>query len=163
MRFAIALIAVFVSLCGTAHADPKLFGLFWGGSYPRQQPTQYYYDNPRWAHPAVNRQEIAAFTPHSWYDQRGGGDEGAKQLIREWKANDIFQKLTTNCQDAKVVVIGPNFYHLGFADKARVMATLTHAYQLITYKPGVVYIADRENVCSGYLGTFDAINGLVLR
>lgn len=159
MRLALCTLLLCLTTLASAHADAKLFGLVWGLNYPKDQPTQYYYDNPKWAQPASVRRETASYNAGDWLSQR----PTIRHMIVEWKANDIFQGLRRNCQDAHVIVVGPNFYHLGFTDKYRVIATLADVYELTKYKPGLTYITDRENCDSGVIGTFDATNGLILR
>lgn len=159
MRLLLTSLLLFFATLGPAHADPKLFGLFWGMSYPKDQPLQYYYENPKWAQPASAAADTRNFNSGDWLSQR----PTVRHMIVEWKANDIFKGLTTNCDDANVIIVGPNFYHLSYTDKYRVIASLSDIYGLTKYKPGLTYIADKETCTSGIIGTFDASHGLLLR
>ncbi len=155
--FLIALSALLVAL--PAQAAPKLFGLFWTYETTSELPTQYYFEHPKWEQPAQFTNTVNTFKPIDWTSQR----DNPEYLLQEWRVNDIVTGLGQNCQGVKVIKVGSNFHHLSFPDKARVIKTVADKHQLVTHKPGFIYIRDQESCDGDYVGTFDASNGLILR
>lgn len=142
-----------------AQAAPKLLGLFWTYETTSKLPTQYYFEHPKWEQPAQFTTTVNGFKGDDWDSQR----DNPVNLLQEWRVNDIVTGMNTNCQGVRVVKVGSNFHHLSYADKARVIKTVSDHHQLVTQKPGFIYVRDRESCDGDYIGTFDASNGLILR
>lgn len=143
----------------SAQAAPKLFGLFWTHETTSKLPTQYYFEHPKWEQPAQFASTVNTFKPTDWTAQR----DNPVHLLQEWRVNDITTGLGRNCQGVRVVKVGSNFHHLSFPDKARVIKVVADHHQLVTRKPGFIYVRDRESCDGDYIGTYDASHGLILR
>lgn len=113
-----------LSTAGSAHAEPKpwMFG-WWPGhwewtSYKKFHP---YLENGK----QTQNQQWAA---EDWYVQDWLSQyENEFALIDGFFKADILRKQTSD-DNVPVLIVGPQFYHLGGLDKRRVLTTLDEVY-----------------------------------
>lgn len=107
----------------------KFMGWIWWPSHWYNQDFQPYYENVPEPHNSQwddNKLNESEWTPKEWVDLDGGVPI---ELVRKWYVADILRDQDFNASKPYVVV-GPNFYHLGGADKHRVMETLDAIFKV---------------------------------
>lgn len=130
-----------LAFTGMAEAKPKFMGKIWWPSHWRDQDFQPYYEDSTNPHNSQwNDQELsdANWTPKEWVSMSGGK---GNELLRQWYVagilNDSYVK-----NGIPYMEVGPNFYHLGGADKRRVMETVDAVYGVTTRSPKMFLLKD---------------------
>jgi len=119
----------------------KFLGFIWWPSHWYNQDFQPYYELSTEPHNAQwddNKLSEANWTPKEWVaNDAGSGPE----LIRKWYVADILRDQYVSW-GKPYVVVGPNFYHLGGADKERVMRTFDAVYKYTDKEARMFYLED---------------------
>ncbi len=125
-------LAVFAVLGLTACSKPpgpKFMDRIWWPSHWYNQDFQPYYETATEPHNTQwddNKLSDTQWTPKEWVDMNGGKPT---DLVRKWYVADILRDQDFGASKPYVEV-GPNFYHLGGADKRRVMETMDAIYKV---------------------------------
>ncbi len=124
-----------------AEAKTKFLGLIWWPSHWVNQDFQPYYETSTEPHNTQwndNKLSDQWWTPKDWVSLDGGS---GFELIRKWYVADILRDQYVR-DGIPYLEVGPNFYHLGGADKRRVMKTIDAVYRVTDYTPKMFYLRD---------------------
>lgn len=141
-KFLIFPVLAAMAIAQPAQAGTKFLGLMWWPSHWYNQDFQPYYEdsigphNSQWDSTYLNDKN---WTPQEWVAADGGN---GFELIRKWYVADIIRDQYVTGGGKPYIVVGPNFYHLGGADKERVMQTVDAVYKVTDYSPGMFYLED---------------------
>lgn len=131
-----------LALTTAAEAKSKFLGVIWWPSHWYNQDFQPYYEtstephNTQWNDNKLSPQQ---WTAQDWVNMNGGN---GKDLIRKWYVADILRDQYMNW-GKPYVTVGPNFYHLGGADKERVIRTMDSVYKFTdSAKAKTIFLED---------------------
>lgn len=131
-----------LTLSASAQAGgPKFLGWVWWPSHWYNQDFQPYYEtstephNTQWDDNKLSEEQ---WTPKEWVSLDGGS---GFELIRKFYVADILRDQYVS-RGKPYIVVGPNFYHLGGAEKERVMRTVDAVYKVTDYSPKAFYLED---------------------
>lgn len=100
-----------------------LFDTMWPPSHWENLDFEPYLENGK--HPHNSQWNGDKWLPTHWEEQRGS----AQSVIDGFYKADIIRKQVTD-DDIPVLVVGPNFYHLGGQDKRRVTSMIDYVYNV---------------------------------
>ncbi len=128
-------------ISSSAYAGPKFRNWFWWPGHWKNQDFKPYYENGTDQHLTQwddDKLSNAYWTPREWVTNDGGN---GLALIQKWYNGDILRDQRVE-DGVPRLVIGPNFYKLGDADKSRVTETIDAVYQVTSRRPKMFYLED---------------------
>lgn len=127
--------------CGTAHAEGKPWPLTWWPSHWEPawgvpQDFEPYYENSA-KNPYPLMGEDKNWNPQNWM----GSPEEMEYHVKKFYATDIIRDRGTE-DGVPALTVGPNFYHLGFADQSRIVQFMDAAFSMTKEPAGTIYLLD---------------------
>lgn len=137
-------------MSGTAHAESKWSWFGWSDhkhQYDEMKKYNPYLENsrhvqvPQWAH-------------EDWYAEDWTTQKDGMSLISGFYKADILRDQRVGKNNAPVLIVGPNFYHLGGYDKRRVAHIVDVVYGITERAENNSFMLKDWNT-KEYIGVFD--------
>jgi hypothetical protein len=124
-----------VTVCTTAQAEPKPTYWNWWPSHWDNLDYEPYLENAK--HPHNSQWNRDKWLPRHWEEQRA---DGLSVIDGFYKADILRNQVEKN--DLPILVVGPNFYHLGGQDKRRVTSMIDYVYKITEKENGMYTLED---------------------
>lgn len=130
-----------VLIATPAMAGPKVFGLFWSSSHFVDHDYEPYLQTAKVPHHSQWSQE--EWAAEDWVKK----SESGMTLINDFYRADIIRDQTEGRDDVPVLIVGPNFYHLGQKDQRRVTDTVDFIFRITKDNPSGIYRLQDWQTC----------------
>lgn len=77
----------------------------------------------------VRALQIPQWEHENWYIEDWTSQKSPDQIVRDLYKADIFKDQMTGKDGERILIVGPNFYHLSGLDKRKVVTLLDYTYQ----------------------------------